>query len=131
MAFQSNSFQSSAFQMAHGATPPAESIDGDAYREYHKRLKRMVQISEERDKKKYIEIVQGKIVPVENPLVVAAMESVVAAIAQPEIDFSLVQRNAEIALRRVEAVLAYYERAAQIARRRKQDDEIIILLSIL
>jgi hypothetical protein len=135
MAFQGSAFQSYAFQTftSGGAAPVTTTPDGDAYRAYHKRLKRMAQISDERDRKKYIALVQDKAeAPMpDNPLFTDAMDKIVQSISQPEIDFELVKRNTEIAIARIEAILGYYERAAQLARRRRQDDEIIILLSML
>ena len=130
-AFQWNSYQNNAFQIARngGASPIApDTHDAGAYEGYRKRLKRMIEISNERDRKKYISIVQEQIVPVENALVEQSIAIVSQEIARAEPDYDLIARQSQIALARVEAVLAYYER---MAKRRRNREAIIMLLSTL
>lgn len=130
--FQSNAFQANAFQIVLPIDNPdnPDTHDGVDYEAMRKRLKRLAEISDQRERKKYFQVAKKlEAVTPENPMVAKAVEQVVRTIQAPTIDYDLLQTLVSAAIARINAVEAYYQRLD--ARRRKDEEEIIILLSML
>lgn len=133
-AFQSNAFQANCFQiLRNGATPDnRDTHDGFDDKLYRKYLEKITKISEDRERKKYAPVatqINKLIAKTENLILVKSLEAVVQVIRQPEFDYDKAARMAAAAVARLDAILAYYDRLD--ARRRKDEEEIIILLSML
>lgn len=130
-AFQSNAFQNNAFQILFdsAALDTHDGFDADRYRKY---LEKITKISESRERKKYAPVkkhINRLIAGTENPILVKSLSNVMEAVSQPEINYDKVLQAAANAVARLDSILAYYERLD--ARRRKDEEEIIILLSML